>query len=653
MKHERTIGAAPERMSETSRDRMGSLPRVTVYRPDIDGLRAIAVIAVVLFHLDVGIAKGGFIGVDVFFVISGYLITGILQSEIDAGKFSILRFYDRRIRRILPALFAVILAATPVAVCLFFPPEILDFANSVIATTLFSSNMYFMMVTDYFVATSDSNPLLHTWSLAVEEQYYIVFPFLLYGLRTLRQRNVVLVIGGLAIVSLVLSIVLVMTDQVAAFYLAPSRAWEFFIGALISLKAFPKVQTTWLREILAALGFALIIASCLRFHRNMPFPGALALVPCIGAALLIHAGAAGQTLIGRLISVRPIVFIGLISYSLYLWHWPVIVFFQLWWVKPIGGAGVLGLILISCATGTLSWYFIERPFRQKRIAASPIVLRGVALASMAGFCVLGIGLIASDGMAFAFPKEIVRLANYLHYHERTAYRRGTCFIDSHTSPLSDFAATTCLARSHVKPNLLVIGDSHAAHLWSGLTAALPSVQILQATATGCKPVFGTRGHPTCVALINRALADETATGTIDAVLLSARWENEDIAQLVATVDRLARYVARVYVSGPIVEYRENLPRLLAQSAQRRDPELLITARVDAQRQVDERLAVALEGHRAVYLSAYGTLCGRRSEACRTVTDDGIPVQWDYGHLTAEGSEYLAKAWVADGRFELR
>lgn len=650
MTHGRTIVAAPKHMFEKTR---GSGPVVNAYRPDIDGLRAIAVGAVILFHLDVGIMKGGFIGVDVFFVISGYLITGLLQSEIDAGRFSILRFYDRRIRRILPALFAVILAASAAAVCLFFPPEILDFANSVVATTLFSSNIYFMMVTDYFAATSNSNPLLHTWSLAVEEQYYIVFPFLLYGLRTLRQKNVVLVISGLAIASFVVSIRLVMTDQVGAFYLAPSRAWEFFIGALLSFKALPDVQKTWLREVSAAIGLALIVAGCLKFYRNMPFPGTLALVPCIGAALLIHANAAGRTLTGRLISARPIVFIGLISYSLYLWHWPIIVFFQIWWVKPIGWVGDLGLILATCVIGTLSWYFIELPFRQKRLAASPLALRSAALASMAGFCALGIALIVSDGMAFAFPKEIVTLANYIHYHERTAYRRGTCFIDSHTSPLSDFAATTCLTRSHVKPNLLVIGDSHAAHLWSGLTDALPSVQILQATATGCKPVFGTRGHPTCVALINRALADEVATGTADAVLLSARWENEDIAQLVATVDRLARYVAQVYVSGPIVEYRENLPRLLARSVQQKDPELLITARVDAQRQVDERLAIALEGHRAVYLSVYGTLCGRQSEACRTLTDNGIPMQWDYGHLTAEGSKYLAKAWLADGRFDLR
>ena len=647
------IGTGMERVPEGRKDRAAARSVATAYRPDIDGLRAFAVVSVVLFHLDVGIVKGGYIGVDVFFVISGYLITGILQSEIDAGQFSILRFYDRRIRRIFPALFVVILATAVAAVFLFFPPEIHDFASSVIATTLFSSNMYFMMVTDYFVASADSNPLLHTWSLAVEEQYYIVFPFLLYSLRALRQRHVVLVIGALAIASFTLSVVLVSTHQVAAFYLAPSRAWELLIGALLALKAFPKVQRTWLREALAVLGFALIVAGCLRFYRNMPFPGALALAPCMGAALLIQAGAAGQTLIGRFISARPIIFIGVISYSLYLWHWPIIVFFQLWWVKPIGGAEVLGVFLVSCAAATLSWHFIERPFRQKTLTASPSVLRGMALTSMVGYCVLGIGLIASGGLAFAFPKEVVRLANYVHYDERTAYRRGTCFIDSHTSPLSDFAPMTCLARSHVKRNLLVVGDSHAAHLWRGLTAVLPSVQILQVTATGCKPVFGTRGHSTCVALINRALEDEIATGTIDAVLLSARWENDDVAPLVATVDRLAPHVRRVYVSGPIVEYRENLPRLLARSAQEEDPELLITARLDAQRQVDERLAVALEGHPVVYLSAYRVLCGKGTKACRTMTDDGVPVQWDYGHLTAEGSEYLAKAWQAEGLFDLR
>src|SRR5450631_308312 len=198
MTHEQTIVVASVHVSETRSDRLKSPSPATVYRPDIDGLRAIAVVSVILFHLDVGLVKGGFIGVDVFFVISGYLITGILQFEIDSGQFSILRFYDRRIRRILPALFAVILAATVAAICVFFPPEIHDFAESIIATTLFSSNMYFMMVTDYFTASADSYPLLHTWSLAVEEQYYIVFPILLYALRGLRQQYVVLIIGALA-----------------------------------------------------------------------------------------------------------------------------------------------------------------------------------------------------------------------------------------------------------------------------------------------------------------------------------------------------------------------------------------------------------------------------------------------------------------------
>jgi len=622
---------------------------VADHRLDIDGMRAVAVVPVMLFHLGSSLVKGGYIGVDVFFVISGYLITAILQSEIAVNKFSILNFYDRRIRRIFPALFAVLAISTIGAVCVLFPPEILDFSKSAVAAALFSSNFYFLSATDYFNVAAQNSPLLHTWSLAVEEQYYIIFPLLLWLLRGLDQRRTIWIVGALMLASLALSIGLVRTHQVAAFYLAPSRAWELLLGAMLALGAVPKLRLSWLREALAALGLALIVAGCLVFYQNMPFPGERALVPCLGAALLLHAGASGPTLVGRVLSLRPVVFIGLISYSLYLWHWPIIVFFRFWTERPIGlSEGVL-LLTASLAAAILSYRYVELPFRRRMLAASPTALRISAATGMAGLVAVWSGLAASGGLASTFPREVDRLAAYLHYEDRDVYRRGRCFLDSHSDRLSDFDATLCLGRSPNKPNVLLVGDSHAAHLWRGLAKELPSVSILQATASGCKPVLGGRGQPTCLALMKRALEEETINGSVQAILLSARWEADDIPLLVATVDALATRVPRVYVSGPIVEYRDPLPRILARAALEGDPVPLVTERTDGPGQIDALMRTALEARsNVVYLSPFETLCSQPSSACRTTTEAGVPMQWDYGHLTEDGAAFLVKAWQDKG-----
>ena len=618
------------------------------YRPDIDGLRALAVIPVVLFHLDVGLIKGGFIGVDVFFVISGYLITGILRADLERDRYSIVTFYDRRIRRIFPALFVMVLATAVAAVVLLLPPEIIGFSNSAIAATFFVSNMHFMAVTDYFNAGADANPLLHTWSLAVEEQFYIVFPLLLYGLRRASRRMLLITLGSLGVLSFALSVELVRTNQIAAFYLSPSRAWELLIGSVLALGAVPPPRRLWLREAVAGFGLLLILAGVLAFYRTMPFPGARALVPCLGAACLLQAGVAGPSGVSRLLSLKPVVFVGLISYSLYLWHWPIVVFAKLWWIGPIGASGKALLVLASLVAGTLSWWFVERPFRTRAVLATQPKLRWAALASMAAATLVSGGLSASHGLAASVPPEVDRLASFLHYDDRAAYRRGTCFLDSHLDTLASYDPSTCLARHTGRPSLLLIGDSHAAHLWSGLESGLPGADVLQATASGCKPVFHGKGVATCVALVDRALDLATASPAVGAVMLSARWTPDDIPEMLETVDRLAARVSRVYVAGPIVEYRTGLPRLLALTVLRNTQAPVLEGRLTEQATFDDAMRAALTGHAATYLSAYRALCPSGTEACVTEAADGTPVQWDYGHLTARGSSRVVEAWLASG-----
>ncbi len=296
-------------------EQIPAISSATRYRPDIDGLRAVAVLAVVLYHAGVPGVAGGFVGVDVFFVISGFLITGILAHELDADRFSIVGFYDRRVRRILPALVLVVAASFVAGWILLSPAALRDFAGSAAATALFASNVWFWQTRDYFTQAAELLPLLHTWSLAVEEQFYIIFPLLLFALRRWSRATLTLVIAAGCTVSFFLSVLGVAWMPTATFYLLPTRAWELGIGALLALVSLPAASRP-LREAGAALGLAAILASVALIDVTTPFPGAAALPACLGAVALIWAGGQGPTYAGALLSLPAVAFVGLISYSL-------------------------------------------------------------------------------------------------------------------------------------------------------------------------------------------------------------------------------------------------------------------------------------------------------------------------------------------------
>ena len=355
------------------------------YRPDIDGLRAVAVLPVVLFHAGVHAIGGGYVGVDVFFVISGYLITSMIAPDIRDNKFSIARFYERRIRRIFPALFAVIIAASIAAWWLLPPFDLVDYGRSVLGASGFSSNFLFWIQSGYFDAPAHLKPLLHTWSLAVEEQVYIVFPLLLLVLRGRQRRTQLAVLGALFVVSLAACIWVTGHRAPAAFYLAPFRGWELLTGSLIALGAIPALTRPVLRELCGAAGLALIGWSILCLTESTPFPGAYALAPCIGAGLIIHAGRDGSSVIGAILAREPLVFIGKISYSLYLWHWPFLVFVGFWFVHPMTPGQSAMVIGLSGIASILSWRFVEQPLRhtkanRRQIFASAALATGVAVA---------------------------------------------------------------------------------------------------------------------------------------------------------------------------------------------------------------------------------------------------------------------------------
>jgi peptidoglycan/LPS O-acetylase OafA/YrhL len=441
--------------AEPGRDAMADAP-AHGFRADIEGLRALAIIPVVLFHVGLGGFTGGFVGVDVFFVISGFLITASLDNDIRRGVYSIANFYVRRIRRIFPAYVALICVVSLCAVALQLPADLKDYGTSMAATAVYVSNITFWQGSgDYFGVKSEFQPLLHTWSLAVEEQFYIVFPVLLALVARFGSRAWTLAAVGLCFVaSLALGIYMTQTAPVASFFLLPSRAWELLAGSLLALGVAGAPRRAAVAEVAGACGLVLIVAPILLYSAATPFPGLAAVPPVLGAALILYAGMGERrTLVGRMLSHPGLRFFGLISYSLYLWHWPIIVFLRYVFLDldlPLK----LAVLPLSVAAATLSWRFVERPFRRPSTAATPRRLFLVTTAITCGIAATGLAF-ARDGLPWRASPQILRMADKATY-QGPARTCGNAFRQRRTLP------TLCVRGAPgAVPDLLVIGDSHA------------------------------------------------------------------------------------------------------------------------------------------------------------------------------------------------
>src|SRR4051794_21518271 len=340
------------------------------YREDIDWLRAIAVLAVVAFHFEAPAVFGGFVGVDIFFVISGYLITGIIQSEVRGGSFSFARFYERRVRRLLPALYAMVALTAIPSFYYLLTSERQEFFRSVAAVVTFTSNFFFFAQTGYFDHAAVEKPLLHTWSLAVEEQFYLALPVLMWlllrGGRDARWR-LPMALVAFSVASFALCIWLMKTDRSAtAFFMSPPRAWEFLIGGIVAVKNFPVLRHAMLRRSARGIALVLLAIPIFSLRQGAGFPGFNALLPCIGAALFIWSGIGMPSLSRSRFSPLEIVrFFGRISYSLYLWHWPLFTFARFSKTSLVlGPFDKLALFTLTVAISYQSWRFVEQPFRR-------------------------------------------------------------------------------------------------------------------------------------------------------------------------------------------------------------------------------------------------------------------------------------------------
>ena len=432
------------------------------YRKDIDGLRSIAVLPVILYHAGMSVFSGGYVGVDIFFVISGFLITGIIYNDMNNGVFSVAAFYVRRIKRIFPALFFMLTASAVLSAAFLLPEHLRNFGKSLIAAVFFSSNFFFWKQSGYFDTTVEEKPLLHTWSLGVEEQFYIFFPLFLYFLYKNRKNTRMNILAVFA-VSFFISVFCTAKYPEASFYLLPARAWELMLGSMAALGMYPKTDNKLYLNSMSLSGLAMIAFSVFFYTDTTLFPGYAAFLPCFGALLIIIAGCQGETVVGRLLGLKPFVFVGLLSYSLYLWHWP---FFAMrnYYGHLISGWFVLSdwfIIGLTFLFAAFSYYTVEHPFRVMKVKNRPRLFRNSAYV-MSVFTAIGCYMYFSDGMPYRVPDSVNRMT----YVEKSDYRNLTCFKgDPETAKFDKLCK---IGDGKVRPSFLLWGDSHALSLTDGL-----------------------------------------------------------------------------------------------------------------------------------------------------------------------------------------
>ncbi|MBX3707328.1 MAG: acyltransferase [Pseudomonadales bacterium] len=654
------------------------------YRPEIDGLRAVAVLPVILFHAGFAGFSGGYVGVDVFFVISGYLITGILLAEIAGGRFSFASFYERRARRLLPALFVVMVACVPFAWAWMTPDQLRDFGRSVFATTLFSSNILFWLESGYFSAAAETKPLLHTWSLAVEEQYYLVFPILMVVLWRFGIARLTLAVVLIALASFALAqfggnlqhpaepgeAFRWNAAPVFAYYLAPTRIWELLAGALIALRLHRVAGDRRKgNDLLALVGLGAIAAAVILYDRSTPFPGAYALLPVLGTVLVIRFGTE-TTQVGRLLAARWLVGIGLLSYSAYLWHQPLFAFARL---RSLTEPGAITMLLLAgCALGLayLTWRYVEQPFRSRtRLTQRQVLTAAASTASL--FLAVGLTMHVADGFPQRFGPELARMSK--------PPVGNTIPCSNVATVLEGSAARTCtIGRAGMPPGYAVLGDSHAAALTDALdgSGAELNQTLLPVNDHWCAPLheFGTTDadrNPRCRALMTRALEAVAADPAIHTVLLVAEWSNyttgtrwghprvarytegasstDDTDNSAAFAHAFARTLEilrdkQVIVVKSVPEYHSRVPEALAKALMFGDgelpqPLLVSLEEYQARNQQVEAIWSRVDAPNLRYFDTAGTFCDPATRTCRYRSADG-PLYVDDNHLSLHGAREL-------------
>ena len=487
------------------------------YRPEIDGLRALAVLPVIFYHLSASLVPAGFLGVDVFFVISGYLITGLLVAELKGNRFNLWRFYERRARRILPALFLVVAASVLPAAWLMLPGQHAGFGWAILAAISFLSNHLYYHSTGYFMPSADVMPLLHTWSLAVEEQFYLFFPPILCAAWRWRENGLVAVVALLGLTSLIVFIMPLQQDPAAGFYLLPGRAWELMAGALVALM--PPLLGGLLAEAATIAGLLMVVVAYGQLGGMQVLYDFPTLLPVCGAALFLWSG--GQSQVGQAIAVEPLRKIGLISYSAYLWHWPLLAFWRLSGGTEVTVANGALFIIGTLALATLTYQLVERPFRDRSATA---LFPTRALSPFLGTCTVALTL-------FAVMPLIPSAIGIRSGPTSAAAIEARLQINYGLNIACEGAFTLDPAcRTSDRPLILLWGDSFAMHLAPVIESSGDWGGMIQMTKSSCAPIVDLSTAPVeyaadwylgCLRFNSEVLAWLAGADSVQIVVLSS------------------------------------------------------------------------------------------------------------------------------------
>lgn len=630
------------------------------YRADLDGMRGIAVLTVLLFHLDKQLMPGGYVGVDVFFVLSGYFITRILVRDIDNQSFSLIGFYDRRIRRLLPALFVMLLVVLVAGFILTGPNafEVLGAHTLGAATSL--NNILFWQSSGYFGPQAEELPLLHTWSLAVEEQFYLLYPVLLLALSKWASAWRAGVLIALSLGSFAVSVWWASANPDAAFYLPFSRFWELSLGGLIVFAEIRRrALSPLMAEVFRAAGLVAIAIALFRFDENTLFPGYAALLPCVGTALIIWArpdpGVGAETILSQVLSWKPLVATGLISYSLYLWHWPIFVFGRYLSFEPPGILMLLLFVGLSFAAAYLSWRFVERPLRKPNGIWRPRSkrYRHTALA-IGAFGVVALGIGFTDGLPGRMPPNVTQLAKAM---QDFSPHRSMC----HLARQGEVAfEDLCTFGPESAPDVYVLSDSHGTELSYALAqrAERDSFHLTQITSNYCPPSLGLEigARPGCRAH-NESMVSALSQQPPGTVIIVAYWMHWDTwpeqerfwSGISNTIERLNAAGHHVVLLGPTQPFRNGtLARAVVRQAilDADLDDLSFTIERPAYDLVEARLMAYAEKEGVSYVPILEDVC-QGTDNCRAVMD-GSPIYFDSHHITVRVAagiiENLAFVW---------
>lgn len=634
------------------------------YRPDIDGLRAIAVLSVVAFHAFPKWVKGGFIGVDVFFVISGYLISTLIFENLEKGTFSFAEFYARRIKRIFPALLLVLIACYTFGWYTLLAAEYSQLGKHIAAGAGFVSNIVLWNEAGYFDNASETKPLLHLWSLGIEEQFYIVWPVLIWAAWK-RKFNTLTIIILIALVSFYLNVRGIGRDTVATFFSPHTRFWELLCGSVLAWTTIYKIGTPGPRNdapvdlrasavyreksergthtlptILSFLGLFLLAFGLWRIDKSLAFPGTWAMVPVLSAVLIITAGP--RAWVNRKVLSNPIaVWFGLISFPLYLWHWPLLSFARITESDMLNSTTRIAAILISVVLAWITYSLVEKPIRQSkhRLAKAADLLLLMLVVGYGGYYIY-----RQEGLGSRFPQIVQELIQY-KYDYTYSYRLGSCFL----RPDQDYKEFEKCESGTLRKGktILLWGDSHAAHLYPGYKSLYGSkFNILQRTASACRPFIGVKvANRTHCKEINNNVIAFVQKEMPDRVVLAANWKSTDLSKFDETVAQLKKVgIKNIDLIGPVPKWRDGLPKQLYRYYMSHIPRAIpyrmsfgLDRRFLALDDVLEQKARTLKIN---YFSPKNIFCDINGCITRLGETGETLTAWDSGHLTTMGSEFL-------------